>query len=343
MEESGSVLLSKELNQAVRNYAEKIGNSVDYVGVGTVEFIHDLPNNAIYFMEMNTRLQVEHPVTEAVTGVNIVEKQFEISEGRSIAKMKASEKGYALEVRVNAEKLVTDSLGKISFQPTPGEVTKCFLPEDKNIRTISMIAEGKFIPPFYDSLVIQIISYGKNRKDSIDKMSAYLEKVVINGICTNIPILKKILKDNIFIEGSYDTGYLDDFLARISFDEMSAEIEEASGGRKLGLDIETLKIPGSNELRVLSPSAGIFYRAPSPAEPEYVNEGDIISTEDVLCQLEAMKMFTPMSLSSFSEGGTSIYGKSIRYKITRINMANGQQVNEGDLLFVIRKELDEVE
>ena len=343
MEESGSVLLPKELNLAVRNYAEKIGDSVGYVGVGTVEFIHDLPNEAIYFMEMNTRLQVEHPVTEAVTGVNIVEKQFEISEGRSIAEMKASEKGYALEVRVNAEKLVTDSFGKVSFKPTPGEVTKCLLPEAKNIRTISMISEGKFVPPFYDSLVIQIISYGKNRKDSINKMSAYLEKVVINGICTNIPLLKKILRDDIFIEGTYDTGYLDDFLSRISLDEMSAEIEEASGGKGMGLDIETLKIAGSNELRVLSPSAGIFYRAPSPAEPEYVNEGDIISTEDVLCQLEAMKMFTPMSLGSFSEGGNSIYGQSTMYKITRINVANGQQVNEGDLLFVICKELEEAE
>ena len=97
----------------------------------------------------------------------------------------------------------------------------------------------------------------------------------------------------------------------------------------------------SYEFYLLQPEYFIELRP--PAEPEYVNEGDIISTEDVLCQLEAMKMFTPMNLSSFSEAGTSIYGKSIKYKITRINMSNGQQVNEGDLLFVIRKELDETE
>ena len=174
-------------------------------------------------------------------------------------------------------------------------------------------------------------------------MSAYLEKVVINGICTNVPLLRKILKDEIFIQGRYDTSYLDDFLERIDFDEMSAEIEEASGGRGIDFDIETLKIAGSEELRVLSPSAGIFYRAPSPSEPEYVNEGDIISTEDVLCQLEAMKMFTPMNLNSFSGDGSSIYRESTKYEITRINMANGQQVNEGDLLFVIRKYLGEEE
>ena len=122
---------------------------------------------------------------------------------------------------------------------------------------------------------------------------------------------------------------------------MSAEIEEASGGRKLDSILRLLKSLGVTNY--------VFYLP----QPEYLpssvpcgtgirKRGDIISTEDVLCQLEAMKMFTPMSLSSFSEGGTSIYGKSIRYKITRINMANGQQVNEGDLLFVIRKELDEI-
>ena len=95
--------------------------------------------------------------------------------------------------------------------------------------------------------------------------------------------------------------------------------------------------------QVCSPMVGTLYLSPSPGEQTYVKPGDLVKEGDVLCLIEAMKMFTPMSLSSFSEGGTSIYGKSIRYKITRINMANGQQVNEGDLLFVIRKELDEVE
>ncbi|MBA59172.1 MAG: carbamoyl-phosphate synthase large subunit [Gammaproteobacteria bacterium] len=336
MEESGSVLLSKELNSALRSYAAKIGDSVDYVGVGTVEFIHDLPNNAVYFMEMNTRLQVEHPVTETVTGVNIVEKQFQISEGESIKDIKYREKGYALEVRVNAEKLVIDAEGKVSFQPTPGEVSKFFLPDQSGVRAISMISEGKVVPPFYDSLILQVISYGRNRKDSVKKMLSYLEGVIINGISTNIPLIKRILEDKVFLSGEYDTSYLANFLERTDFEGLAAEIEEASGSISEAVNLEMLKIPGSNEFRVLSPSAGIFYRAPSPSEPEYVNEGDVISSEDILCQLEAMKMFTPISLKSFSNEGKTVYADDQGYEITRINMTNGQQVNENDLLFIIQ-------
>ena len=108
------------------------------------------------------------------------------------------------------------------------------------------------------------------------------------------------------------------------------------------LDKEMLKIDGSDEIKVLSPSTGVFYRTPSPSEPEYVSVGDIISTEDTLCQLEAMKMFTPMNLGSFTNENGELYSSGVKYRITRINLATGQQVNEGDLLFVIRP-LEETE
>ena len=183
-------MLPKKWKEQVLKFAEKIADAVDYTGAGTVEFIYDVPNDAVYFMEMNTRLQVEHPVTEVVTGVDIVEKQFQIASGDSIADMKYPEKGYGLEVRVNAEKAVLDSEGNVSFVPTPGEITKCVLPGD-HIDLISMAGEGKVVSPFYDSLIIQVVCYGKDGNDAINKMAEYLDSVVINGICTNIPLIKR--------------------------------------------------------------------------------------------------------------------------------------------------------
>jgi acetyl/propionyl-CoA carboxylase alpha subunit len=341
MEESGSTMLPDALKEQVLQYARKIADTVEYTGAGTVEFIYDLPNEAIYFMEMNTRLQVEHPVTEFVTGVDIVKEQFEIASGASIKNLEYSEKGYALEVRVNAEKAVANAEGDVSFVPTPGEITECELPEEDHIRLISMAATGKFVSPFYDSLIVQIICYGMNRKDAIEKMHTYLETVKIHGICTNISLIKRILKDETFLKGVYDTGYLPEYLSRIDAAELIKEIEEASGTSAVDFDLEILKIEGSDELKVLSPSTGVFYITPSPSEPEYVNVGDVITTEDVLCQLEAMKMFTPVNLNSFSSNEGEIYLSGQKYEITRINLTSGQQVNEGDLLFVIKPLLEE--
>lgn len=341
MEESGSTILSDELKKQVVDYAGKIADAVDYVGAGTVEFIYDVPSNNVYFMEMNTRLQVEHPVTEVTTEIDIVKQQFDIAAGKSIGKLKIAEKGYGLEVRINAEKAVLDSEGRVSFSPTPGEITVCDMPETEDIRLISMAGEGKVVPPFYDSLICQVICWGTDRMDAINKMYAYLSKVRIHGICTNIGLLKRILQDDEFIEGKYDTGYLPAFLARIDADELIEEIEQSSGVSGQVLDIEMLKIEGTDELKVLSPSTGVFYRTPSPTEPEYVNVGDIVTTEDTLCQLEAMKVFTPLNLNSFSGEDGEVYSSGVRYEITRINHVNGQQVNEGDLLFVIRPLMQE--
>lgn len=336
MEESGSTILPKRCEEKILRYTQKIADAVNYIGAGTVEFIYDIPNDDVYFMEMNTRLQVEHPVTEVVTGVDIVEKQFQIASGESIADMKFSEEGYGLEVRVNAEKAIVDSEGNISFVPTPGEIKTCVLPEADHIELISIAGEGKVISPFYDSLIIQIICYGKDRKDAVNKMSEYLDSVVIRGICTNIPIIKKILKDDVFLKGKYDTGYLPAFLSRIDSGKLINEIEEASGNLGKGFSFDMLKIDDSDELKVLSPSTGVFYRAPSPSEPEYVNVGDVVSTKDVLCELEAMKMFSTVCLNTFAGDDINLYNPDSMYKITRINITDGQQVNEGDLLFVIR-------
>ncbi len=341
MEESGSTMLSDAMKAQVLDHARKIADAVDYVGAGTVEFIYDVPSDAVYFMEMNTRLQVEHPVTEMTTSVDIVRQQFEIAAGGSIKDLTYDEHGYALEVRVNAEKAVLNAAGNVSFSPTPGEITKCEFPEQDNVSLISMAAEGKVVPPFYDSLICQIIVYGNDRNDAIEKMYDYLDRVVIHGISTNISLVKRILKDPEFIEGQYDTGYLPKFLARIDAHELIAEIEEASGTSGAGIDLEMLRIEGSDELKVLSPSTGVFYLTPSPSEPEYVQVGDKVSTGDTLCQLEAMKVFTPLNLDTFAGDDGEVYSSKASYEVTRINVASGQQVNEGDLLFVIRPRAEE--
>ena len=336
MEESGSTMLPAELRQQVFDYARKIADAVSYVGAGTVEFIYDVPSNAVYFMEMNTRLQVEHPVTEMVTDVDIVKHQFEIASGGSIADLDFEESGYALEVRINAERIQQDAEGNVSFVPTPGLITRCELPGQADVDVMSMAATGKSVSPFYDSLVAQIIVKGEDRADTTRKMIAYLDNVKIEGICTNIPLIKRILADEQFTGGEYDTGYLPAFLARTDIPALIAEIEAASGMSAKGMDLEQLRIEGSDEIKVLSPSTGVFYTTPSPSEPDYVAVNDVISTEDVLFQMEAMKMFTPITLKSFSGEGGELYPSDTQYQVTRINNVSGQQVNEGDLLFVLK-------
>ncbi len=338
IEESGSLLLTDSLKEKAFCWAERIVEKIDYVGAGTVEFIFDLTSQELYFMEMNTRLQVEHPVTEMVSGIDIIETQFQIAGKESIADMKIQENGYAMEVRINAEKAVYDSKGEISFQPTPGTVTKYEFPEDDSILAISMIAEGKKVSPFYDNLVIQLICHGTTRRDTIQKLRDYLEKVSIEGICTNIPLLKKILSDTGFIEGKYSTEYLTHFLKTIDTKEFIEEIEIFSNMKKVNVDQNSLKIEGTDEIRVLSPSSGVFYASPTPQEDDFVKVGDAVSVDDTLCLLEAMKLFTPFSLGMYNTKNDTLYPNERKYKVVRVHNVSGQQVNMGDLLFVIKPE-----
>jgi acetyl/propionyl-CoA carboxylase alpha subunit len=306
------------------------------VGAGTVEFIFDLANHCIYFMEMNTRLQVEHPVTEAVSGVDIVSKQFEIASGKSIADIVPGKNGYAMEVRINAEKVKISDIGKIQFVPNPGEITEYIMPEEAGVEIISTIGKGKKVTPYYDSMVVHIICHGNKREDTIEKMISYLGRVVIQGICTNIALIKRILKDETFRGGVYDTGFLPKFLVGIDAKALIKEIEDISGVVEQKLDIKSLRIAESNEIKVVSPSTGIFYLTPNPAEPAFVKVGGRISTKKTMCLLEAMKLFTAVTLESFNSESGEIYPNSQEYEVTRVNKTTGQQVNVGDLLFVIR-------
>lgn len=336
LEESDSTMLPENLRDAVLKYTAAIADEVGYVGAGTVEFIFDLKSNAVYFMEMNTRLQVEHPVTELVSGVDIVGEQFRIASGESIAKLEIGRNGYAIEARINAERIVVGAGGKLQFRPDPGQVQQCDLPQEEGIEIIATVGPGKFVSPYYDSMVAQVIAHGANRLETIDKLLRYLERVRISGICTNISLLKMILSDPVFRDGVYDTNFLPEFLARIDAPALIRQINDASGKSGAGIDRDAIKIDGSDELKVLSPSTGIFYITPTPTEPEFVAVGDRIRVNDTLCQLEAMKIFTPLALKDFNNGDQELYPSTQRYEVTRINNTSGQQVNVGDLLFVVK-------
>ncbi|MFT6125212.1 MAG: acetyl/propionyl-CoA carboxylase alpha subunit [Shewanella sp.] len=333
IEESGSTMLPEELKQRVMEYTRALGEATDYMGAGTVEFIYNLDANEVYFMEMNTRLQVEHPVTEATSGIDIVSAQFDIAAGRSIENLQPVDQGYAMEVRVTAEKAALDSHGILQLIPNPGKITECVLPQRDDVEIISIAAAGKEVSPYYDSLIAQIIIRGTDRADVVSKMYAYLDSVVIKGIATNIPLLKLILKDPTFNEGVYDTNYLPRLMAELDIPALIAEMEAAA--EAIEVDTESLRVGESNELKVLAQGAGIFYTSPAPGEADFVKEGDIVTVEQTLALMEAMKMFSQLTLAGFNRQTGVLYPEDQKYRIERILNSNGQQVSQGDLLFVI--------
>jgi acetyl/propionyl-CoA carboxylase alpha subunit len=335
IEESGSTMLPDRLLGAVLKHTAALADEVGYVGVGTVEFIYDLAADAVYFMEMNTRLQVEHPVTEWVSGVDIVSEQFRIASGESIADLAPRVDGYAIEARINAERVQTGPDGNLVFRPQPGQIGNCVFPSGEGTEVIAMAKEGKFVSPYYDSMIAQVIVHAADRAAAIEKLLTFLDGVRIDGICTNIPLLERVLRDEVFRAGEYNTDYLPDLLRRTDTATLIKEIEAAAGQMSGGINKESIRIEDSDELRVLSPATAIFYTTPTPTESEYVAVGDHVSVSDTIGQLEAMKIFTPLSLADFN-GEFELYDPNHTYEVTRINMTSGQQVNVGDLLFVVK-------
>ncbi len=333
IEESGSTALPEALREESFRSARAIARKIGYVGAGTVEFIFDLEAQKLYFMEMNTRLQVEHPVTEATSGTDIVKAQFEIAGGSRIKDAPAGEDGYAMEVRINAERVVETQDG-IDLLPSPGTVSRCEFPQRPDIDVLAAIDTGTVVSPYYDSLVAQVVCHGKDRADTIARMRSYLDQVTIEGVCTNLPLLRRVLDDEQFRTGDYDTRYLPGFLARTCAGGLVREVER-SAGVSTTMDRASIEIEGSDELKVGAPSGGLFFSAASPNDPPFVRVGDVLGAEKTLCLIEAMKLFRPVSLSSIDAGG-DLFARDTRYEVMRVNAANGQVVNQGDLLFVVR-------
>jgi len=204
VEESPSPAITTELREAMGSAAVKGAKSVKYLGAGTIEFLLD-KNKNFYFMEMNTRIQVEHPVTEEVYGVDLLKMQIQVAAGERLRKQKPKPQWHALECRINAE---DPSAG---FRPSPGKITSLHFPAGFGVRVDSHIYEDYVIPPYYDSLIAKIIVRGKTREEAITKMYGALDECVIEGVKTTIPFQKKLMMDEKFRSGDFDTKFIESF------------------------------------------------------------------------------------------------------------------------------------
>lgn len=203
LEETPSGYIDEKLRQKMEKVSVKAIEKIGYTNAGTIEYLVDKSGN-FYFMEMNTRLQVEHPVTEMVTGVDLVKEQINIAAGKKLSKevRELNVKGHSLECRINAEN--PDK----NFMPCPGKITGLHIPGGNGIRVDTAIYQDYVIPPNYDSMIAKLIVHGKNREDSINKMKSALGEFVIDGITTNIDFLYKILENPEFIKNDYDTSFI---------------------------------------------------------------------------------------------------------------------------------------
>lgn len=204
IEETPSTAVDDKLRKKMGEAAVKAAKVANYTSCGTVEFLVDSDKN-FYFMEMNTRIQVEHPITEMRTGIDIVKQQIKIAGGEQLKiKQKDVEfRGHSIECRINAEN------PKKKFMPSPGKITGLNMPGGNGIRIDTAIYEGYTIPPNYDSMIAKIIVYGKNRNEAVAKMKRALEELVIEGIETNRDFLFEIITDPDFIRGNFDTSFIE--------------------------------------------------------------------------------------------------------------------------------------
>ena len=204
LEETPSGVIDSRLREKMGAIAVKAVKEVGYTNVGTIEFLVD-KNKDFYFMEMNTRIQVEHPVTERVTGLDLIKEQIRIASGE---KMKYRQRdinfnGHSLEARINAENPYKN------FMPSPGTIEELHLPGGNGIRVDTAVYSGYKVPQNYDSMIAKVIVHGKDRNESIAKMKSALSEFVISGIETNIDFLLKILDNENFVNNEYDTSFIE--------------------------------------------------------------------------------------------------------------------------------------
>jgi acetyl-CoA carboxylase biotin carboxylase subunit len=208
LEESPSPALDGATREKMGKLVAQALTRVGYSSAGTVEFLRD-QDGSLYFIEMNTRIQVEHPVTEMVTGTDLVKAQIQVAAGARLEDVMAPPefRGHAIECRINAEDSET-------FVPSPGRITAFRTPGGPGIRVDTAAHADAFIPPYYDSLVAKVIAHGRDRAEAIARMKRALDEFVVEGIRTTIPLHRKILADADFVAGNFDTGFLERYVGK---------------------------------------------------------------------------------------------------------------------------------
>ncbi|ERI92179.1 acetyl-CoA carboxylase, biotin carboxylase subunit [Clostridiales bacterium oral taxon 876 str. F0540] len=203
LEEAPSPVMSEALRKEMGQVAVKAAKAVNYKNAGTIEFLLD-KHGKYYFMEMNTRIQVEHPITEMVTGLDLIKEQIRIAAGEKLQISQEDVKinGHAIECRINAEN------PEQGFRPSPGKIQRMHIPGGLGVRLDSAAYQGYVIPPTYDSMIGKLIVHGKTREEAINRMKRALGEFVIDGIDTNIEFQFEILSNEVFASGNFDTGFI---------------------------------------------------------------------------------------------------------------------------------------
>jgi len=202
IEEAPSPVLSQKLRDEMGKVSVEGAKAVNYVGPGTIEYLVDKEMN-FYFMEMNTRIQVEHPVTEESLAIDLIKEQIRVAGGAKLELKEAKPIYHSIECRINAED------PEHGFRPTPGEITSLHFPGGRGIRVDSHVYQGYSVPPFYDSMIAKLITFAPTREEAINKMKRALDEMVIEGIKTTIPFHRWMMDNEDFISGNIDTKYLE--------------------------------------------------------------------------------------------------------------------------------------
>jgi acetyl-CoA carboxylase, biotin carboxylase subunit len=207
VEEGPSPGISDSMRKAMGRAAVKLAKTAGYKGAGTCEFL--VVGKEFYFIEVNCRIQVEHPVTELITGIDIVREQIRVAAGEKLSfdQGDVNVKGHAIEARINAEDPAR------GFRPSPGLITKYIAPGGPGVRLDTHVHAGYKVPPNYDSLLAKLIVHAPTRAAALDRMARALDEFTIEGIKTTIPLHREIVRNAFFRKGDYDTGFLDEYLA----------------------------------------------------------------------------------------------------------------------------------
>jgi acetyl-CoA carboxylase biotin carboxylase subunit len=224
IEEAPSPINSVELRAAMGQCAVKVAKAVNYVGAGTVEFLVSDVDKSFYFLEMNTRLQVEHPVTELVTGIDLVREQINVAAGKrlSFAQDDIEMRGHAIECRVYAED------PENNFLPSPGKIMRLRVPQGPGVRDDGGIYEGAEVSIFYDPMISKFAVWGRSRTEAIDRLRRALDEYQVAGIKTTLPFFRQVVRDDVFIAGDLDTGFISGFESRKNIQEADADDKSAA-------------------------------------------------------------------------------------------------------------------